>query len=87
MTPEGGERFLRWYKDWTSLKELPAVWATHEVGIPEETTKVTATPAPMSKDLAQTGAGVAVPALVAVGLLLAATVLGVVAAKRSRIGS
>lgn len=86
-TPEGGERFLRWYKDWTTLKELPAVWATHEVGIPEETTKVTATPVPMSKDLAQTGAGVTAPALVAVGLLLAATVLGVVAAKRSRIGS
>ena len=89
MTPEGGRKFLSWYKDWTSLKELPAVWATHEVGIPEETTKVTATPTPvpMSKDLAQTGAGVTVPTLVAVGLLLAATVLGVVAAKRSRIGS
>lgn len=89
MTPEGGRKFLSWYKDWTSLKELPALWATHEVGIPEETTKVTATPTPvpMSKDLAQTGAGVTVPALVAVGLLLAATVLGVVTAKRSRIGS
>lgn len=93
VTPEGDEKFLSRYKDWTSLKELPAVWATHEVGIPEETTKVTVTPTPeskpvpMSKDLARTGAGVTVPAFVAVGLLLAATVLGVVAAKRSRIGS
>ena len=41
----------------------------------------------MSKDLAQTGVSVSVPGLVAVGLLIAATVLGVVAAKRSRIGS
>lgn len=91
VTPEGGEKFLSRYKDWTSLKELPAVWATHEVGIPEETTKVTPTPepkpVPMSKDLARTGTGVTIPALVAVGLLLAATVLGVVAAKKSRIGS
>ena len=91
VTPEGGTAFLNRWKYGTSLKELPAVWATHEVGIPEETTKVTPTPepkpVPMSKDLAQTGAGVTVPALVAVGLLLAATVLGIVAAKRSRIGS
>ena len=91
VTPEGGKEFLSWYKGGTSLKELPALWATHEVGIPEETTKVTPTPepkpVPMSKDLAQTGVSVSVPGLVAVGLLIAATVLGVVAAKRSRIGS
>ncbi|KLN81685.1 hypothetical protein [Bifidobacterium bifidum] len=87
VTPEGGEKFLNRYKGWTSLKELPALWATHKVGIPEETTKVTPTPVPMSKDLAQTGVSVSVPGLVAVGLLIAATVLGIVAAKRSRIGS
>lgn len=87
VTPEGGTAFLNRWKYGTSLKELPAVWATHEVGIPEETTKVTPTPVPMSKDLAQTGVSVSVPGLVAVGLLIAATVLGIVAAKRSRIGS
>lgn len=48
VTPEAGKEFLSDYKDWTSLKELPAVWATHKVGIPEETTKVTVTPTPTS---------------------------------------
>lgn len=103
VTPEAGKEFLEDYKDWTSLKELPAVWATHKVGIPEETTKVTVTPTPTStptpastpeptpaptgKELAQTGSDVSVPGLVAVGLLIVATVLGVIAAKRSRIDS
>lgn len=103
VTPEAGKEFLEDYKDWTSLKELPAVWATHKVGIPEETTKVTVTPTPTStptpastpeptptpagKELAQTGVSVSVPGLVAVGLMIAATVLGIVAAKRSRIDS
>lgn len=97
VTPDGGTAFLNRWKYGTSLKELPAVWATHEVGIPEETTKVTAaatptstptsTPVPTGKELAQTGADVSVPGLVAVGLLIAATVLGIVVAKRSRIDS
>lgn len=77
MTPEGGRKFLSWYKDWTSLKELPAVWATHEVGIPEETTKVTPKSVPMSKDLAQTGTNVGVLAALAGGLMLTAAALTV----------
>ena len=81
VTPKGGEEFLNRYKDWTSLKELPALWATHEVGIPEETTKVAPTPeskpVPMSKDLAQTGSNVGVLAALAGGLMLAAAALTV----------
>lgn len=77
VTPEGGKEFLSWYKGGTSLKELPALWATHEVGIPEETTKVTATPVPMSKDLAQTGTNVGVLAALAGGLMLTAAALTV----------